>query len=188
MSASIALAGAEEVFALANGVGFECIGACDASLLRARPEVRDMCSSDRCRSYGRNWACPPHCGSIASYQALFDRMAICLLLQTVGALEDEFDIESMMEADALHHSRLNRFRHSLRRIAPDAIVLGAGPCGYCSRCRCPDDPCCYPSMRTVSMEAAGLVVSDVCLSCGVPYNHGKNTIAYSSCVMLSESE
>jgi hypothetical protein len=34
------------------------------------------------------------------------------------------------------------------------------------------------------MESAGLMVNDVCMSAGIPYNHGKNRIAYTGCVVL----
>ena len=35
-----------------------------AEQLVFRPEVREMCRADRCRSYGRNWCCPPACPSL----------------------------------------------------------------------------------------------------------------------------
>jgi len=41
-----------------------------------------------------------------------------------------------------------------------------------------------PEWRLVSMESAGLMVNDVCMSAGIPYNHGKNRIAYTGCVVL----
>ena len=34
------------------------------------------------------------------------------------------------------------------------------------------------------MEAAGLLVTDACNAAGVPYNHGKLTMAYTGCALL----
>ena len=67
--------------------------------------------------------------------------------------------------------------------APEARVLSAGTCTLCKPCAYPNEPYRFPDRAMVSMEAAGLVVSDVCTQAGIPYNHGKQTIAYSSCVL-----
>jgi hypothetical protein len=34
------------------------------------------------------------------------------------------------------------------------------------------------------MEAYGLLVSDVCQKAGLPYYYGKQTITYTSCILL----
>ena len=44
--------------------GFSHAALLDALTLRARNEVRDMCRADKCSQYGKNWRCPPACGSI----------------------------------------------------------------------------------------------------------------------------
>ena len=35
-----------------------------------------------------------------------------------------------------------------------------------------------------SMEAYGLLVSDACTSAGLEYYYGKNTMTYTSCILL----
>ena len=42
--------------------GFSHAALLDASTLKARSEVRDMCRADKCSRYGKNWRCPPACG------------------------------------------------------------------------------------------------------------------------------
>ena len=44
---------------MARAAGFEAAAPLRAEQLVFRPEVREMCRADRCRSYGRNWCCPP---------------------------------------------------------------------------------------------------------------------------------
>ena len=39
--------------------GFEEAGALNVEALEFLPEVRQMCAADRCRSFNRNWSCPP---------------------------------------------------------------------------------------------------------------------------------
>ncbi len=67
---------------------------------------------------------------------------------------------------------------------PDALPLSVGTCTLCPSCSCPDAPCRYPERAFNSMEAAGLLVSDVCSAARIPYYHGKGTIAYVSCVLV----
>ncbi len=162
--------------------GFESVGRCDASALRVLPDVREMCSSGSCRMYGTRWTCPPHCGSLEEFQTQFDERTVCFVFQTVVQLEDEFDGEGMMEAAELQAQRVDRLSELLDG-NPRALIMGTGACMACDACTCPTEPCRHPERRHVSMEAAGLMVNDVCIAAGIPYNHGAGTIAYTGCVI-----
>lgn len=173
-----------DVYEAFGACGFEAMGECAAAKLAVRPEVRDMCAADTCQSYGRSWACPPGCGGIEEYQALIDAAQTCYVAQTVMELEDEFDVETMLEAAERNRQRFDELHALLAEALPEAKVLTSGTCTLCSPCAYPDAPCRFPERRLVSMEAAGLVVSDVCKAAEVPYNHGRNTIAYTGCVLV----
>ena len=180
----------DKIYGLAQEAGFDCIGTCPASELKVRPEVRDMCAADKCQAYGKNWVCPPACGSIESFQAEYDKRDSVIVLQSVGQMEDDYDYEVIMETAQVHNDRFHEFVKSYRESelnddpALDPLFLGAGACDNCSACTYPDVPCRFPDLQFSSMEASGLVVADVCTSAGIPYNHGPNTIAYSACVVL----
>lgn len=169
---------------LVDACSFDDSGRCAVSCLEVRPEVREMCASGRCRQYGRNWACPPACGTLEEYRQRISAYADCCVVQTVGTLEDEFDIEGMMHFEQVHKERVMQLADALHAQGADALVLAAGTCTLCPECSCPDAPCRFPKRRLVSMEAAGLLVSDVCTQAGVAYNHGKGTVAYTSCVLM----
>lgn len=164
-----------------EAAGFECTGECPASSLRCLEEVRAMCADGHCAMYGNNWACPPHTGTLESYQSLFDGKECCVVLQTVMQQEDEFDVETMMLAEQTHRERIQALAEALS--GTDAVILSAGTCTLCPSCTCPDGPCVHPEKRLTSMEAAGLLVSDVCSAAGIPYNHGRNTIAFVGCLV-----
>ncbi len=166
-----------------ESIGFDCTGSCSTKGLQVREEVRDMCAAGRCQIYGHSWACPPNCGDLSFFDAFIHEKSTCYVVQTVAQLEDDFDIESMMEAEQLQKERVLALHKLLCDCAPEARVLSAGTCTLCKPCAYPNEPCRFPDRAMVSMEAAGLVVSDVCTQAGIPYNHGKQTIAYSSCVL-----
>ncbi|MBQ3105984.1 MAG: DUF2284 domain-containing protein [Eggerthellaceae bacterium] len=175
-----------DVEKLVRECGFECMGTCAASDLVVKPEVRVMCASDKCHSFNRNWSCPPACGTLEEYRDIIAGMGTCYVIQTVCQMRDSFDVDVMLDAAELQSERLTRL-HKLLRAEPDGdqvFLLGSGACTLCSECSYPDEPCRFPDLRLVSMEAAGLVVSEVCVSAGIPYNHGQNSIAYTGCVLV----
>ena len=173
-----------EIQELIDSCGFDATGKCSAGELVTRPEVRAMCAADKCQQYERNWACPPACGSIESFQKLIDERETCYVCQSFGELEDSFDFETMVAVEKLQKERFEKLNEVVKAQYPDALLLSAGTCGICKECTYPDSPCRFPEKSLVSMEAAGLVVSEVCTVAGVPYNHGPNTISYTGCVVL----
>ena len=172
-----------DVKEMAGQHDFECVGSCTTEILKTRPEVRDMCAADRCRAYNRSWACPPACGSIEEYEAQMHQYDNCIVVQSVGQLEDSFDFETVEETAKIHDSRFLDLVAQLRETDLEFMPLGAGTCLICPECTYPDAPCRYPDKQIVSMEAAGLVVNDVCKQADIPYNHGQDTIQFSSCIL-----
>jgi len=168
---------------IAREIGFEYTGVTEASNLQTLPEVRDMCASGTCQVYGKSWACPPACGPIEEFQQKIDQFDNCFVVQTVGQMEDEFDFETIMETSEKHKERFTEFALRVSELDAKTMFLAAGTCTICKECSYPDAPCRFPDKCMSSMEAAGLVVADVCTKAGVEYNHGKNTMAYSSCVL-----
>ena len=172
---------------LANEVGFDFMGQCSAKELVARPEVRDMCSVNKCKVYGHSWACPPACGEIEDFERQMHEFDCCLVLQTVAQMEDDFDVETIEEAGETQKRKMLELVEAIDEagLSAETMVLSAGTCTLCAECTYPDAPCRFPDKRLVSMEAAGLVVSEVCTQAGIPYNHGPQTIAFSGCVLYN---
>ena len=169
---------------LALAQGFDCLGTCSAKELVAREEVRAMCAANTCQMYEHSWACPPACGDIEEFQQLFDERELCIVTQCVAQLADSFDFEAMVLAEARQKKSTEELAKKIGDAGIDALVLTAGTCTLCKECTYPDAPCRMPEKRLVSMEAAGLVVSEVCGAANVAYNHGTNTLAYTGCVLI----
>lgn len=168
---------------LAKAAGFEDVCQLNTDSLRVLPEVRDMCAADKCRAYGRSWACPPACGSLEHCAKRLAAYSHGVLVQTVGELTDEFDLEGIAAAQKLHTRRFETLARQMRRLVPDCLPLCAGTCTRCEVCTYPHKPCRYPGKRLSSMEAYGLLVSEVCTASGMPYYRGRNTITFTSCVL-----
>lgn len=164
--------------------GFSQAGELSMDALVFMPEVREMCSADRCHQYNKNWRCPPGCGSIEEAAERAAKYSYGLIVQTIGHMEDDFDYETIKETSEKHNRNFASLVEKLKERYSDILPMGAGTCSICEECTYPGAPCRFPDKSISSMEAYGLWVSKVCELSGVPYNNGKSTITYTSCYLL----
>ena len=164
--------------------GFSQVARLDVSTMEVRPEVRDMCASGSCAKYGKNWACPPACGTLADCQKRISGYRWGLLVQTIGDLEDEYDGEGLMAAQERHKETFASLLPRLREAYPNLLPLGAGCCQVCKECSYPKNPCRFPEKAISSVEAYGILVMDLCKANGLAYYYGPEHIAYTSCYLL----
>lgn len=174
----------EDLIAAAKEYGFSHCAPLRVSSIQVMPQVRQMCASDQCHAYNKSWSCPPACGTLEEGRDRLSKYSTGILVQTVGKLEDSFDYETMVETEALHKENFRRFHTHLRRLYPDLLAIGVGCCTLCRPCTYPNEPCRFPEEMTCSMESYGMLVSQVCKDNGLDYNHGENTVTFTSCYLL----
>lgn len=168
-------------------LGFSYAVPMNPAALIPRQDVRDMCAADKCRAYGKNWTCPPHCGELKECADRMHSYRYGILLQTVGTLEKVIDSRAYRRTEEKHLELFYRFCQLLRQEYPDALCLGSGGCRICKTCAFPE-PCRFPEKATSSMEGYGLFVTQVCRDSGLAYHHGNRTITYTACVLFSSAE
>jgi len=174
--------------AAARESGFDTVAPLDPATLKFLPEVRSMCAAGRCRSFDKNWSCPPACGPLELWEEKSSRYDTGLILQTVGEREDSYDIEAMMEAAELNKRRVDVLADKLLAEKADFLMMSAGTCTRCEKCAYPNEPCRFPEKLFPSMEACGLFVSQVCTDNGVKYNYGDDKIAYTCCILFHKED
>ena len=172
----------EERVQEALSFGFSQAGELNISALVFMPEVKAMCAA--CEQYGKNWRCPPGCGSVEDAAKLTANYSYGIIVQTIGHMEDDFDGETVQRTGEQHGQNFRRLIEKVKEEHPDILPMGAGTCKLCKTCSYPDAPCRFPDKAISSMEAYGLWVSRVCSLSGIPYNNGKSTITYTSCYLL----
>ena len=173
----------EKWIEVAKQCGFSEAAPLDIATLKPMPMVRDACAADKCQAYGKNWTCPPHCGTLEECTERMHSYSRGILLQTVGKLEKRIDTKGYMRVEADHSAAFRKFADEIRKEYPNALCLGAGGCRYCQTCAYPE-PCRFPEKATSSMEGYGLFVTQVCRDNGIGYYYGPKTIAYSACVLF----
>ncbi len=169
------------LFALKTG--FSAAYSLDISTLIPREDVRQMCASDKCGAYGKNWTCPPYCGSLTECSEKLQSYKQGILVQTVGKLEKTIDTKGYRRTEEQHLSLLHTLYGELRKKHPDALCLGSGGCRICQKCAHPE-PCRFPEQAHASMEGYGLFVTQVCRDNGADYYHGEKTVTYSACILF----
>lgn len=167
----------------ARDIGFDVAAPCKIETLKPMPQIRDMCAADRCMAYGKNWTCPPHCGTIEECAARIQAYRHGILLQTVGHMKKRIDTRGYRETEERHLALFQAFVKEIRQEYPEALALGAGGCRICKQCAYPER-CRFPEQATSSMEGYGLFVTQVCKDNNVPYYYGEKTIAYSACILF----
>lgn len=173
-----------EILKRARQYGFTHVGELNMSALEFLPAVRDMCASGHCRKYGACWTCPPACGTPEDAARQAGKYRRGILLQTTAFLKDNFDFESMQQAETAQKTSFTAFVEYLRQEYPHCLPMSTGGCTVCAQCTYPDAPCRFPEKAIPSMEAYGLLVSQVCEGSGLPYYYGPGTLTYTACVLI----
>ena len=166
----------------AREMGFTVAVPLQISVLQPRQAVRDMCAADQCRAYGKNWTCPPHCGTLEECAARLQQYHYGILLQTVGKLEKTIDTKGYQRIEQQHLQQFHALATQVRGAYPQALCLGSGGCRICTQCAWPS-PCRFPEKACSSMEGYGLFVTQVCRDHGIAYQYGEKTIAYTACIL-----
>ena len=150
------------------------------------PVFREICASNACGQYGKCWTCPPDVGEIDKLIAEAKGYSYALVYQTVSELEDSYDFEGMIEAGNTH----NRLAQEIRKAFSDedfskALHLGAGGCRLCKVCaKKTNEPCRFPTLAMLSLEAYGIHVSKLAESAGMKYINGQDTVTYFGAVLF----
>ena len=132
-----------------------------------------------------NCLIPPDTGDIETAMAQVRRYPWALLYQTIGAIEDSFDIEGMEEC-AREHARVSqRVQQAVRPLLQRPFLhLGCGGCRLCRTCaRCDGAPCRHPGQALPSLEGSGVDVYNTVKGTSLKYVNGRNTVTFFGMVL-----
>ena len=120
------------------------------------------------------------CGDIETLMETIRTFDYAVVYQTIGMLEDSYDIEGMEAAAGKHNALIRKI---VEAVSEDSFVrilhLGAGGCHICPVCaRVDNHPCRFPHLAISSLEAYGINVSRLAAACGMKYINGQNTVTY----------
>ncbi|MDA3925800.1 MAG: DUF2284 domain-containing protein [Kiritimatiellae bacterium] len=167
--------------------GFDKFGVVAISDFVFNKVFYDTCATNQCGKYNTNWSCPPGAGSFEELVAKVKKFQQALVVQSVWAIADSFDIEGMLESGETHNVMLRALVDELRPLldGQEKLVLSAGACTLCKECSyIHGKPCPMPERAFGSLEAAGVDVMALLQQCGLKYNNGPNTVSYVGVILL----
>lgn len=173
-----------EIIKKAKVYGFHEATFLDVSTIKLMDEVRSMCEDNRCNKYNTNWSCPPGCITLEEGRKKLANYSKGIIVQTIGEVEDSLDFETMMEIEEKHKRNFYEFYEIIKERYENSMAFGSGCCTICPKCTYPNEPCRFPQKCVSSMEAYGMLVSDICKSNNIKYYYGPNKIAYTSCFII----
>ena len=165
-------------------------GAYKAAIIRTENIVmdakfRDICKSNGCGLYGRCWMCPPDIGPIDELMEKVRGYEYGLLYQTVGEIEDSYDIEGMNEVGEQHEKNSLAVERAAKDLLGKHLHLSCGGCHLCERCAKRDnEPCRHPELALPPMEGYGIDVYNTTKPTELKYINGTNTVTYFGIVLF----
>lgn len=168
-------------------------GAAGAAILAGEQVVysesfRDICRKNQCGCYDKCWMCPPEIGGIEALIHQAKSYPRALLYQTIGTLEDSFDVEGMFAAGARHARVSTAVQAAVQPLLKQSFLhLSCGGCHLCEVCaRRTGEPCRHPDMALPAMEGYGVDVYNTTLATPLKYINSPNTVTYFGMVLFSE--
>ena len=179
----------EHLLNLAKMAGFDHCAYLETKDIIFDEALRKSCEQNTCGNYGRNWACPPHCGEIRECIKKAKQYRSAIVVQYIGQLEDSYDFEGMMAAAETFEKMFNQLADLFKKEISDTYPLSAGGCHQCSRCAILENkPCVHPKTAYPSLESHGIYVSDLAQKTNMKYINGQNTVTYFGAVLYHKKE
>jgi len=152
------------------------------SAINFSADIVKACQMNTCGYFNKCWTCPPAVGTLEELKEKILAFDSAFVFTTMGKLEDSFDFEGMQAAKE-YHSRLTGEIHE--KFGKTFPVYGAGACTACTPCAYPQ-PCRFPDKAYLSVEAAGINVTELSRAAKIHYNNGKNTVTYFSMILFNQ--
>ncbi len=172
---------------LALDLGFSKAVLLENYQLEAEEKFRVYCNKDQCDRYGNSWVCPPGCGSVEDYQALFSKFNFALVLQTIlSDLPEKWNLDDIYKLEREHNERLLKLLNLVRQSEDSQVLaLTTGGCLLCEKCTFPQEPCSKPEIRMHSLSAAGIDVEKLCKKAGLDFSFNGSSVYYTACLVFS---
>lgn len=169
--------------AAAKALGAKASGCVRVEDMCFERAFRRACEDNSCGKYGTNWMCPPGVGDIDALIVRAQRFSEAFVYQSVGALEDSFDIEGMLRAGKAHRALAQALNDALEG---DFLHLCAGSCDLCESCaQAQNQPCRQRERALPPLEAYGVDVYKLAQLAGLQYINGQNTVTYFGAVLFN---
>lgn len=161
--------------------GFDNAAVMDTKDMVFDSSLRRYCEENLCGNYGKNYGCPPDCGTPEQMKERVLLYKKALILQSVHTVTDYNDREQIKHTKGMHNQLSKKFIRTLEAESGRGLTMLAGQCIGCSQCLKPFGlPCKNPEEMTSCLSAYCVNVANMAEHCDIPYWCGEGKVAYFS--------
>lgn len=141
-------------------------------------EYRKYCQDNKCGQYGKNYSCPPDCGTPEDMVERVKKYKKALILQTRWQIDDFSKKDELDSAKSQHNLSMLRLIKKIKRQGYDGLMAGASCCMLCDRCqKINNGSCKYPDLAFSCLSAYCINVKMLAEECSMEYQY-ENGILY----------
>ena len=178
----------EEMESLAREAGFTNTAVIPADQLVFDPSLRKYCEDNLCGNYGKNYSCPPECGTPEEMKARTEQYRLAWIFQTI-AEADWKDAAALKAVRDGHNARSRRLIGELRKRGEEGLAMLAGPCSACEVCASAGgSPCNFPEEQVSCISAYCMSAEKMADTAGIPYWCGEGRVAFFSLYLMGRKE
>jgi len=176
----------KNIVKFAHQWGIETCLEFDPRLLVPEQRIREFCFENRCGSYGNNYMCPPHIGSLEEVRARLKKFQRGVLLQFSKPLDAARDREGVTRTKLDFHDKVLRLEESLRNDSvKDWWGMIGGNCALCQVCKAvTGEPCPHPDRARTSLEALAIDVVGLLDRFSLDSKFRPDRITWTGCILF----
>lgn len=140
----------------ARKAGFEKAALIPVKDLVFHHEFRKFCEENACGNYGKNYGCPPYCGTPQEMEDKVRGYDKALVFQSRTLVKDIFDDQETKKIKKEHTKRTLQVLEELKKegLSENGFPVMCGPCNYCKVCKMQESaPCVNETMKFSCLSA-----------------------------------
>ncbi|MGN0399306.1 MAG: DUF2284 domain-containing protein [Blautia sp.] len=140
----------------AEELGFEKMKFMKTEDLKFVPDFRKFCEQNDCGNYGKNYACPPVCGTPEAMEAKVKQYENALVFQSRTPVNNIFDDAETKAIKKIHTRKTLKAVEELKKggLPEDGTFIMCGPCNFCDVCKMAEgEACVKENMRFSCLSA-----------------------------------
>ena len=177
----------QEILALAEQEGFTSAAVIPVEKLEFDPSLRKYCADNLCGNYGKNYSCPPFCGTPEEMKQRTEPYRRAWIFQTIGEVGSWENTEKIREVRDRHNQKSRSLIRRLRAGGREGLAMLAGPCSACEVCAgFQDEPCRHPEEIPSCISAYCMNAEKMAADAGLAYWCEEGKVAFFSLYLTRE--
>jgi predicted metal-binding protein len=161
--------------------------ALDPAFLEPSAAVRTFCRANKCGTYGRNYMCPPYCGTLEKLAGKLREYTGGYLLQYSVPLDVKHDREGLERSKLAFHRLVLALEKEFPRESRPWGLIG-GSCGLCESCNVlRGKPCAHPGEARSSLEAVSIDVAALLEHAGLKLEFRDDRITWTGAILTRDA-